>query len=196
MKQISYIVLVLLLLLFGCANTVSDEQTTEEITTQATEPAAIVASSHDCEKTIETDPVINRESPPVLQIITAQEERYEVNYLSCMWECDGMTWCVDTLHPLQIKQISPLFNAENVDYSLWLEIEPFTEDYSVTCWDIESQDVVETILDYERDRIDLDPRLTKECVFEVAVEYPQGTATYCFGVEFAANNSAVIDEAE
>ena len=196
MKRVLCIVLTSLLLLFGCTNVTSDEQTMEEIPTQPTEQAAVVTPSCGGDEPIGVDPVINLEEPPLLQIITPQQERYDVNYHSCTWEYDGMVLCADVPHPLQIKQISPLFNAEGVDYSLRLNIEPFAEDYTVTCWDIETQDTVPTILDYENNRIDLDPRLTKGCVFEVSVEYPQGTAAYCFGVEFVASTSAVIDEGD
>ncbi len=196
MKRVLCIVLTSLLLLFGCTNVTVDEQTMEEIPTQPTEQAAVVTPSCGGDEPIENVLVVDLKEPPTLQIITYLDERYEVSYNSCMWEYDGMVMCADAPHPLQIQQISPLFNAEGVDYSLDLNIEPFAEDYTVTCWDIETQDTVPTILDYENNRIDLEPRLTKACVFEVAVEYPQGTATYCFGVEFVAGTSAVIDEGD
>jgi len=194
MKRVLCIVLVALLLLSGCAEVVPNEQAIEETHALSTEPAAVVTPSCGGDEPIENVLVVDLKEPPTLQIVTYLDERYEVSYNSCMWEYDGMVLCADAPHPLQIQQISPLFNAEGVNYSLRLKIEPFVEDYTVTCWDIESQDVVPTILDYENDRIDLDPRLTKGCVFEVAVEYPQGTATYCFGVEFVASTSAVINE--
>ena len=196
MKRVLCIVLVALLLLSGCAEVVPNEQAIEETQALSTEPAAVVTPSCGGDEPIENVLVVDLKEPPTLQIITYLDERYEVSYNSCMWEYDGMVMCADAPHPLQIEQISPLFNAEGVNYSLRLNIEPFAEDYTVTCWDIETQDTVPTILDYENNRIDLDPRLTKGCVFEVAVEYPQGTATYCFGVEFVASTSAVIDEGD
>jgi len=194
MKRVLCIVCISLLLLLGCANATHDQESIEAIPTQTAEPLALVTPSCGGDEPIENILAVDLKEPPTLQIVTYHDERYEVSYNSCMWEYDGMVLCADAPHPLQIQQISPLFNAEGVNYSLRLKIEPFVEDYTVTCWDIESQDVVPTILDYENDRIDLDPRLTKGCVFEVAVEYPQGTATYCFGVEFVASTSAVINE--
>ena len=189
MKKLLIVCFALIFLLFGCT---AEEEKVEIYT----EPKPIVTPSCGGDEPIENVLVVDLESPPTLQIVTYHDERYEVTYNACMWEYDGMVLCADAPHPLQIQQISPLFNAEGVNYSLRLKIEPYVEDYTVVCWDRETEEVVPHVLDYENDRIDLDPRLTKNCVFEVIVEYPQGTASYCFGVEFIVSNSAVIDETE
>ena len=192
MKRTLILLLLLIVLLYGCAPEKEDASMIVE--QEPLETKSIVTPSCGGDEPLENVLVVDLESPPVLDVITQQGERYEVNYNSCMWEYDGMVMCADAPHPLQIKQISPLFNAEGVNFSLRLGIEPIVEDYTVVCWDIESGEVVETLLDRENNRIDLDPRITKGCVFEVIVEYAQGSASYCFGVEFVVSNSAIIDE--